>query len=661
MNKHFPIPVSFLQACCVVLSLGLGAFAADRPNVLFIAIDDLNHSVGALGGHPKAYTPNIDRPAERGVLFTNAHCAAPGCNPSRTAILTGLFPTTTGVYVNHDDWRVMSSVRDTLTLPEAFRKQGYRSVGAGKIYHAHTIHPDGFAGFHDPTSWDAYFPSCNRQLPDESTPDSFPANENPGYYNGFFDWSSLDIDDDAMGDGQVVQWASEQLTESHEQPLFLAVGIYRPHIPWYTPKDYFDNYPPEKITLPEDTKEDLQDLPQAGRDMTRQGWHQWVTDHDHWEDAVQAYLASATFADAMVGRLLAAFDASPMRDNTIIVLWSDHGYHLGHKQHWEKFALWEQTTRVPLIISGPNIPQGARRQTSVSLVDLYPTLAELCQLRPPTKLDGESLVPFLKDPKATAERVALITHGRNNHAVRSQHWRYIHYADGAEELYDHRQDSQERHNLANHPEHADIIVQHRTHLPKAQAPDEGYRKKKSTPKKSGEQWAIVSLKGNQQLALHALDDSLGTLTLRSKTDTNGKPASIAVAPNGRNVYVALHTSNVIASYCLEDDATLTLLNESLIGHAASYVQVHPNGRYLVSSYYGSGKAALHQIREDGSLEHKAVQFLDVASHAHAAVWDHQGHHAFVPHTRPNTITQVRFDPQSERLLPSPNAQLGLIH
>ena len=421
-----------------------------RPNVLMIAVDDLNACMEAMNGETVVPTPNLNALSARGVLFTNAHCAAPACNPSRTAVMTGLAPSTSGVYANAQDWRVNRILKDWVTLPHKFKANGYKTIGGGKLYHASTLSRGAYTGFLDPRPWDEYFPSKQRQMPQEVLPERVPTNTHKDFYGGRFDWAELDIAPDEMADAKVVAWAAQQLSRNHDKPLFLAVGIYRPHIPWYTPTCYFDKHPITEVDLPEVLANDLEDIPKAGSAKLKRHWHQWLVDHGKWEGAVRGYNASVSFADDMIGRLLTALDSGPLADNTVIVLWSDHGYHLGQKQHWEKFALWEQTTRVPFIIAGPGVSKTGRScGQPVSLLDIYPTLNELCRLQPGERLDGESLVPLLKNPELRTGRAVVTTHGFKNHAVRSDNWRYIRYADGSEELYDQADDPKNFHNLAN--------------------------------------------------------------------------------------------------------------------------------------------------------------------------------------------------------------------
>jgi arylsulfatase A-like enzyme len=438
--------------------VGLSAQDEERPDILFIAVDDLNDWVGVLGGHPQAKTPNIDRLAARGMTFMNAHSPSALCNPSRTALLTGLRPSTTGVYGNGADWRTMDRFNGIATLPRYFRDSGYRTFGAGKIFHAHTFGPDGFFGLNDPDAWDAFYPSITRQLPDEVRPYARPANGNP-LFNGF-DWSAVVAEDAATGDGQVVSWVERQLTAETGTPRFVAAGIYRPHLPWYVPQKYFDMHPLASVELPATIENDLDDLPPAGRAGSFQSTqlHEWILeDPPRWKEGVQGYLASISFADAMVGRLIDALDRSDRADRTIIVLWGDHGFHLGEKARWRKMTLWEESTHVPLIVVAPGVTTpGAKTTAAVSLMDIYPTLTELAGLATPSHVEGMSLVPLLDDPTTRRNEPAVTTYGYRNHAVRTERYRYIQYADGSEELYDHQVDPHEWTNLAGNADFAPL-------------------------------------------------------------------------------------------------------------------------------------------------------------------------------------------------------------
>jgi arylsulfatase A-like enzyme len=450
---------------------------ARRPNVLFIAIDDLNDWVGCLGGHPDVKTPNLDRLAQRGVLFTNAYCSAPACNPSRASLMTGILPSTSGVYLNPHPWRKSSVLSDAVTLPQHFMANGYRVVGGGKIYHG---------GFPDPPSWQEYFPSQKKNKPDDPMPPNRPLNAIPK--TAHFDWGPVDVPDKEMGDWKVADWAISELQKEHDKPFFLGCGFFRPHLPWYVPKKYFEMYPLDKVTLPNVNENDLDDIPPIGRRMARpEGDHRKVTEHKQWRKAVQAYLASISFVDNCVGRVIDALDKSDYANKTVIVVWGDHGWHLGEKLHWRKFALWEEATHAPLMIIAPSITEpGGRCPRPVSFIDIYPTLIDVCGLPSKKELEGKSLLPLLRNPKASWKRPALTTHGRNNHSLRSERWRYIRYSDGTEELYDHKKDVLEWNNLANNPKYTDIKKELVKWLPRNNAPDvpRADRKKKNSARKT---------------------------------------------------------------------------------------------------------------------------------------------------------------------------------
>ncbi len=455
------LATSSLGACAV----GTSPENSQRPNVLFIAIDDLNDWIGCLGGHPDAKTPNIDRLAARGTLFTRAYAAAPACNPSRAALLTGIRPSTSGVYQNLQPWRPV--MREAVTLPQHFKQNDYHVAGAGKIFHGIFSSPRRLANVYLPysESWHEY-----RLKGPNIMPEQYPASGIPNMT--FFDWSPLQVADDAMDDHQVATWAIERLKRSHDKPLFLACGIYRPHLPWYVPQKYFDMFPLEQITLPKILENDLDDVPPSGHRMASPGReHRMVTESDNYHRAVQGYLASIAFADAQVGRVVDALDQSAFADNTVIVLWGDHGWHLGEKQHWRKFTLWEEADRVPLLIVAPGVTEpGGRCDRTVSLMDIYPTLADLAGLPISETLEGVSLRPLLQNPDAEWDRPALTTHGRNNHALRSERWRYIRYADGTEELYDHEADPLEWTNLAVDPQYDDVKKELSQWFPEVNAP-----------------------------------------------------------------------------------------------------------------------------------------------------------------------------------------------
>ncbi len=442
--------------------------AADRPNVLFISVDDLNDWIGCLGGHPQAKTPNIDRLAASGVLFTNAHCAAPSCNPSRTAIMTGLSPHKSGVYDNRQQMREL--LPDAELIPKHFSRHGYWSAGSGKILHY----------FIDAQSWDTYFPPkatedpFPRTLYPKKRPVSLPIG-GPWQYRET-DWAALDATDEEFGgDWLVSKWIGEQLSKEHDKPFFLACGIYRPHEPWFVPKKYFEQFPLEDIQLPPGYREDdLEDLPPEGQRRGPNRYFPHIRRHGQWKQGIQGYLASIAFADAMVGRVLQALESGPHRDNTIVVLWSDHGWHLGEKQHWQKFTGWRVCTRVPLIVrvpaGAPGLPGGTKAgdvcSRSVNLLSLFSTLTELSGLPAKKGTDGPSLVPLLQNPGGSWPHPSITYLGDpGSYGLSQQHWRLIHYANGDEELYDTSSDPHEWQNLAAMPEHADRLAQLRSLAP----------------------------------------------------------------------------------------------------------------------------------------------------------------------------------------------------
>lgn len=450
------VKVPFLLLCGMLVS-GLCGAQPSQPDILFVAIDDLNDWVGHLGGHPDVKTPHLDRLSQRGVSFTNAHCAAPACNPSRAALMSGLRPSTQGVYTNNHDFEI--ALRDRLTLTEHFRHHGYRVMASGKIYH-HTHQGQRF--------WDEY--KERREL----EPPGKPEQGFNGLNRSHFDWASLDsVAEEDMPDYQMVTWAAQRLANPPaDKPLFLCVGLVKPHLPWYAPKKYFDLYPKETITLPKVAEDDLNDVPPIGLKMAQPGGdHKAVLDAGLWREAVQAYLATISFVDDQVGRLIDAVDRAPRGKNTMIVLWSDHGWHLGEKHHWRKFTLWEEATRAPFIIAAPGVSKaGVPCARPVDYLSIYPTLCDIAGLPRPGHLQGASLRPLLEDPGASWDGMALTTHGRGEHGVRSERWRYIRYHDGTEELYDHEVDPMEWKNLAGDPAHTALKAALAARMPQDEVP-----------------------------------------------------------------------------------------------------------------------------------------------------------------------------------------------
>jgi arylsulfatase A-like enzyme len=442
---------------------------AKQPNVLFIAVDDLNDWIGCLGGHPQTKTPNFDRLAASGVLFKNAYCPAASCNPSRSAILSGIEPHRSGLYTNRQKMREV--MPDVELLPKYFSRHGYWSAGSGKMLH-YII---------DPQSWDDYFPEKTKDNPFPRTfnPKQRPMNLPRGgeWQYAETDWAALNVTDEEFGgDWLVTKWIGEQLQRSHDKPFFLACGLYRPHEPWFVPEKYFEPFPLDRIQPgPGYKADDLDDVPPAGQKLGRNRYFEHIQKEDQWKQGIQAYLASIHFADAMLGRVLDALEKSPQRDNTIVVLWSDHGWHLGEKEHWQKFTGWRACARVPLMIRVPKgvrgLPDGTHAGSvcdrPVSLVDLFRTLTDLCGLPNKPDVMGHSLVPLLRDP-SLAWPHAAITHldQPESYAISTARWRYIHYKGGDEELYDIVSDPYEWTNLVPNSEHATKLDEMRSLAPK---------------------------------------------------------------------------------------------------------------------------------------------------------------------------------------------------
>ncbi|MFP6676012.1 MAG: sulfatase [Pirellulaceae bacterium] len=450
----------YLSWSLAMLLLCTSLVQAERPNVLFIPIDDMNDWVGHLGGHPQSITPTLDRLASRGVAFSSAHCAVPACNPSRTALLTGLRPSTTGVYYNSNPWRPV--LPDVITLPRHFKDNGYFCAGFGKVYHGR---------YADPSDWHIW-----GSTPGDSRKPGKAKHLTDGGVGGIR-FGPLSNPDEEMIDHINVTRAIEQINRKHEKPWFIACGLIKPHMAFSVPKKYFDKFPLESIELPKVPADDLDDIPAAGIKMAKpNGDHAKIIKSGRWKDAVQSYLATINFADAQLGRLIDALDRSPYKDNTIICLWSDHGWHLGEKQHWRKFALWEEATKAPMIWIVPGVtPAGRVCARPIDYMNIYPTLNDLCQLSAPKnpkgqQLAGLSMRTLLADPNSAWERPALTTYGRNNHSLRGEHFRYIRYADGSEELYDHRTDPMEFTNLAKKQDLFDVKKRFAKWLPTDNVP-----------------------------------------------------------------------------------------------------------------------------------------------------------------------------------------------
>ena len=439
-----------------------------RPNILFIVADDLNAWIGVLGRHPQARTPNIDRLAARGALFTRAYCTAPYCNASRMSVFTGLLPSTSGIYHNEPFW---GSDLQRTTYFEALRQKGYTCHGAGKVFHGtfdyatagRTRAPlaDWRREHPHEQLWDSFRYNTGEPMPPDRPLNGmfdFDRFDTVSPWNHLFDWGILPDNREAeTPDARTVAAAERFLAAPPGgQPFLFAAGLYKPHLPWYAPKRFFDMFPLDSIIVPVVRDDDLDDVPPIARNWAlNPPDHETVTRAGQWRHAVRGYLAAIAYCDEQIGRLLDALDASPARDNTIIVLWGDNGFHLGEKLHWRKFVLWEEATRVPLIIAPPAAagPAPSRLHAPASLVDIFPTLFDMAGLDPVPDVDGASLLPRMRGEPAR-ERPALMTWKQGNHSLRFSHWRYTRYQDGSEELYDQASDPLEWTNLAADPQFA---------------------------------------------------------------------------------------------------------------------------------------------------------------------------------------------------------------
>lgn len=453
--------VRFALGVMLVVGLSGSVVAADKPNVLFIAIDDQNDWVGPLGGHALAKTRHMDRLAKRGTTFLNAHCQAPLCNPSRTSLMLGLRPSTTGIYGLAPWFRTVDAWKDRVTLAQHFHNAGYTTYVTGKIHHGNAGGPQARL-----KEFDVWGPGSGiGAKPDRKLIPPTPMGNHP-----LMDWGAFPHKDEDKGDYQITSWAVEQIQAApqQDQPFFLAVGYFLPHVPCYVTPKWLDLFPDDDSVLPTIREDDRDDTP-------RFSWYlhwnlpeprsKWVRENQQWQNLCRSYLASTSFVDSQIGRLLDTLEAAKLTDNTVIVVWGDHGWHLGEKAITGKNTLWERSTRVPLIFAGPQVAQAARCARPAELLDIYPTLIELCGLPPRDDLEGLSLLPQLKDATVSRDRPAITSHNQGNHGVRSERFRYIHYADGSEELYDCQADPHEWTNLASNPRSAQILEKHRKWLP----------------------------------------------------------------------------------------------------------------------------------------------------------------------------------------------------
>lgn len=436
--------------------------ADERPNILFLAADDLNDWIGCLGGHPQARTPNLDALAARGTLFTNAHCQAPLCNPSRSSLLTGLRPSSTGICGLSPGIRQVERTREAVTLPQTFTAAGYHTYTCGKIFHDGSV--QGADRAREFNEWGPAPGIGKRPSKFVATPQNIPA----------MDWGPWPERDEEGGDYQIASAAIAALEAApQDKPFFVAAGFRLPHVPCYAPQKWFDLFPLDSVQVPPVQANDRADTP-------RFSWYlhwklpeprlKFLQESNEWKPLVRAYLASTAYMDAQVGRVLEALEKSGREKNTIVVFWSDHGWHLGEKQITGKNTLWDRGTKVPLLFAGPGVTPQQRCSRPAELLDIYPTLLELCGLPRREDLEGHTLVPQLKDAAEPRAWPAITTHNQGNHGIRTERWRYIRYADGSEELYDLQSDPNEWKNLAPFSEHDAVKRELAAWLPKIDLP-----------------------------------------------------------------------------------------------------------------------------------------------------------------------------------------------
>lgn len=451
-----------LLLAIALVFVGFPTRGDERPNVLFLAADDLNDWIGCLGGHPQARTPNLDALAARGTVFTNAHCQAPLCNPSRSSLLTGLRPSSTGICGLAPGIRQVERTREAVTLPQTFTAAGYHTYTCGKIFHDGSIRPAERA--REFNEWGPAPGIGKRKTPFVQTPAKHPA----------MDWGPWPERDEDGGDYQIASAAIAALAAApQDKPFFIAAGFRLPHVPCYAPQKWFDMFPLDSVQLPPVQANDRADTP-------RFSWYlhwqlpeprlKFLQESNEWKPLVRAYLASTAYMDAQVGRVLEALEKSGRAKNTIVVFWSDHGWHLGEKQITGKNTLWDRSTKVPLLFAGPGVTPQQKCGRPAELLDIYPTLLELCGLPRREDLEGHTLVPQLKDAAEPRVWPAITTHNQGNHGIRTERWRYIRYADGSEELYDLHSDPNEWKNVAPFSEHDAIKRELAAWLPKIDLP-----------------------------------------------------------------------------------------------------------------------------------------------------------------------------------------------
>ncbi len=459
----------FVTSCSVFSSIA--AAEGDHPkapyNVLFIAIDDMNDWAGAFGGTPqeRSATPKMDKFAASGaVVFQQANCGGPICGPSRSSLLSGFMPHRSGVYTNSHNMLRSELVQTHFTLPEYFSKNGYHTLSIGKIFHKHAGDQGhwaydqweetkgGAGGRPDPD----HVNNRNQNIVDgkKNVVPAMPSEGNEGGEGegSEFAWGPTKGPREETKDWAAADWAAQLLAKPSDKPFFLALGISKPHLPWFVPQEYFDRHPLDSIKLPSFHLDDLGDIvdPTGVAKFTPTSDFKWLNqDPELFKSAVQGYLAANSFADDCVAHVLNALEKSPARDNTIVVIFGDHGWHLGEKLRFRKSTLWAESTRLPLMIRVPGMNSRQDCHRVVNLMDLYPTLIDLCGLPAKAEIDGRSIAPLLRDPAAAWPYPSVTVNGKGNASVRDERWYYIRYENGSEEFYDMQSDPMQWTNLAN--------------------------------------------------------------------------------------------------------------------------------------------------------------------------------------------------------------------
>jgi len=452
--------LTFFTTFAVIASLPL--VAADKTNVLFIICDDLNCDLGSYG-HPQVKTPNIDKLAARGVLFANAHCQFSLCGPSRASFMTGLYPDQTLIHRNAV--YIREHTPNVVTMSEHFRNNGYFATRIGKIYHYNVPKHIGTSGHDDPYSWNYTINPRGRDVEDESLIFSL----KPGSFGGTLSWLAAEGTDEEQTDGMIADAAANELRryKKEDRPFFLAVGLFRPHTPFVAPKKYFDLYPISEIVVPEVPEGYDETIPADALKSIRRKKDQINLADDLAREAIQAYYASISFADAQVGKILAALEETGLDENTVVTFTSDHGYHMGEHGHYQKTTLFDNGTRVPMIIAAPQQKmRGELTTMPAEMVDFYPTLSELCGLKRPEHLSGTSLVPVLDDITAKPRESALSQYG-NGYSIKTDRYRFTSWGEegrSGEEFYDHETDPAEIVNRIDDPAAQKVISDLREQL-----------------------------------------------------------------------------------------------------------------------------------------------------------------------------------------------------